>query len=147
MSRPTDRALGRPLPRGLRICETCGEVRGVTQRGRVSACYCSGLVCRRCGGRARRPITDYVDIRNGRWSHVPYFGLMAHRCSLAPGQVPGPTGWEGLEPAPEVVAYQEAMNELAWALIRERQAAGEEVGLEIVSNDGAVIRHKLGPIT
>ena len=76
MSRSTDRATARPLPRGLRTCPDCGEVRGTTTRGSVSACYCSGLVCNRCGGRERRPITDYYDPHDRRWWHVPYFNLM-----------------------------------------------------------------------
>jgi hypothetical protein len=115
MSRSTDRAAARPLPRGLRICPDCGEARGTTPAGWVSACWCSGLVCNRCGGRARRPITDYYDLRDGRWWHVPYFALAIHRCELAPGEPPKGSGWTRLEPDPDVVAYQEATTRLALA--------------------------------
>jgi hypothetical protein len=113
MFRSIRRTPARPLPPGLRICETCGEARGRTPRGPVSACYCSGLVCNRCGGRARRPITDYYDHRDGSWWHVPYFGLGTHRCELAPGEAPRGTGWTRLEPDPDVREYQQAVTRLA----------------------------------
>jgi hypothetical protein len=58
MSCHHDRASARPLPLGLRICETCGEPRGTSRGGGVSACFCSRLNCNRCGARRRRPITD-----------------------------------------------------------------------------------------
>ena len=109
MSRSAARAAARPLPPGLCICSTCGEARGTTREGRVSACYCSGAVCNRCGTRARRPISDYWDRRAGRWWHVPWFGLMAHTCRLAPGEAPRGSGWTMLQPDPEVVAHQEAV--------------------------------------
>jgi len=102
-----------PLPAGLRICRTCHEVRGTDSDGDVSACYCSGLICNACGARARRPITDYYDWRDGMWWHVPYFGLMGHRCKLKSGEKPGGTGWTDLGPDPEVVAYQEFVTRLA----------------------------------
>jgi hypothetical protein len=106
MSRHHDRAAARPLPPGLRICERCGDARGTTPDGRVSACYCSGLVCNRCGERRHRPITDYYDLRDGTWTHVPSFALMAHTCRPAPGEVPHGTGWTHLQPDPDVLAYQ-----------------------------------------
>jgi len=129
MSRSTDRATARPLPRGLRICPDCGEVRGTTTRGSVSACYCSGLICNRCGGRERRPITDYYDPQDRRWWHVPYFALMAHRCKLRPGEAPREKSWTSLEPDPDVVAYQEAVTRLTLA----RLGKGDE--LDLVEGD------------
>jgi len=126
------------LPVGLRICETCGDPRGTTPDGAVAACWCSGLVCNRCGGRARRPITDYFDPKSGSWVHVPYFSLMAHRCVVPPGRTPGPKGWTHLTPDPDVVAYQEAVTELALAELR----AGDE--LEIVDEDRLVGQTRLG---
>ena len=114
MSTGHDRAAARPLPIGLRICQTCREVRGVTPDGAVSACFCSGLICHRCGERVRRPITDYYDRGAGHWWHVPYFHQAGHRCTLGPGEEPRGSGWTVLEPAPEVRAYQEART--AWTL-------------------------------
>jgi hypothetical protein len=97
-------------------------VRGVSTEGRVSACYCSGLVCNRCGGRVRRPISDYYDPADGGWWHVPYFYKMVHRCDLAPGEVAKGSGWTTLDPAPEVRAYQEALTR--WTLKRLEPAEG-----------------------
>ena len=59
MSRHQDRAAARPLPPGLRICDHCGEARGSTPGGRVAACFCSGVICNRCGERrlGRSPTT------------------------------------------------------------------------------------------
>ena len=119
MSRSTDGATARPLPRGLRTCPDCGEIRGTTTRGSVSACYCSGLVCNRCGGRERRPITDFYDPHDRRWWHVPYFNLMAHRCKLRPGEPPHGEGWTTLEPDPDVLVYQEAATRLALSVLEE----------------------------
>lgn len=113
MSRYRDRAPARPLPAGLRICSTCREVRGTTPDGAVSACFCSGLICNRCGERRRRPITDYYDWRDGEWWHTPWFMLMGHRCRLKPGEAPRGTGWTHLEPDPDVHAYQEVVTRLA----------------------------------
>jgi hypothetical protein len=124
-----DRASERPLPRGLRTCETCREVRGTSADGRVSACYCSGLICNRCGARVRRPITDYYDPADGKWWHIAYFHQMGHRCQLAPGEAPKGIGWTYLEPAPEVRAYQAALTR--WTL--EHMAPDAE--LDIVDGD------------
>ena len=117
MSRSTTRAAACPLPPGLRICPTCREARGTTPDGMVSACFCSGLVCNRCGERARRPITDYFDRRDGGWWHVSWFGVMGHTCRLRPGEEPRGAGWTHLERDPDVVAYQEAVTRLALAEI------------------------------
>lgn len=62
-----------------------------------------------------RPITDYYDRRRGAWWHVPWFAVMGHRCRLGPGEAPRGTGWTHLERDPDVVAYQEAVNQLALA--------------------------------
>jgi len=105
MSRHQDRAAARPLPPGLRICDHCGEARGSTPGGRVAACFCSGVICNRCGERRHRPITDLYDLCRGVWVHIPYFALMAHTCNLAPGEAPHGTGWTHLQPDPEVLAH------------------------------------------
>ena len=129
MTRNHDRVAARPLPRGLRICATCGEARGRTPRGRVSACYCSGLICNRCGEPRHRPITDYYDYRGRTWTHVPWFGLMAHTCRLEPGEAPHGTGWTHLEPDPEVIADQAETTRIALAEMEARlalQRAGED---------------------
>jgi hypothetical protein len=128
-----------PLPAGLRICRTCHEARGTDQDGDVSACFCSGLICNACGARARRPITDYYDWRDGTWTHVPYFGLMAHRCRLKPGEEPNGSGWTRLEPAPEVLAYQEGVTRLALAALEP----GDEI--EMVAGDRSIGNSRLGP--
>jgi hypothetical protein len=125
MSRSTSRAAARPLPPGLRICPTFPEARGATSDGRVSACFCSGLVCNRCGGRAHRPITDYFDRRDGAWVHVPWFGVMVHGCRLRPGEEPHGTGWTHLERDPDVVARQEAVTRLALAELGEAMSPEE----------------------
>ena len=49
----------RPLPEGLSVCADCGDVRGKTPDGRLSVCYCQGVVCDWCGARSRRPISDH----------------------------------------------------------------------------------------
>ena len=128
-----------PLPAGLRICRTCHEARGTDPDGDVSACYCSGLICNACGARARRPITDYYDWRDGMWWHVPYFGLMGHRCRFKPGEQPRGTGWTSLEPDPDVVAYQDLVTRLTWASL------GPDVELDVVDGDRYVGRARLGP--
>jgi hypothetical protein len=72
------------LPRGLRICEVCGGVRGRTLDERLSVCICQGVRCNWCGTVRRRPISDYFDPTDELWIHVPWFGLMAHRCPAGP---------------------------------------------------------------
>jgi len=67
----------RPLPQGLSVCADCGDVRGKTPDGRLSVCYCQGLVCSWCGTRSRRPISDHYVPRLGHWLHTPYFILGA----------------------------------------------------------------------
>ena len=106
----------RPLPLGLRVCETCGEARGTTRKGRVSACFCSGDECLWCGTVIRRPITDYYDLRGRTWSHVPFFNEMTHRCP-APAERRVGRQWKARTPDPDVQRYQDAMTELAWELI------------------------------
>ena len=138
MSRHHDRAAAHPLPLGLRICDTCGEARGTTPGGRVSACFCSGLVCNRCDEPRRRPITDYFDLREGTWVHVPYFALMAHACRLAPGEAPHGSGWTRLEPDPDVIAYQEAMTRFVL------EAMGPDTEVDIVEQDRYVGRTRPG---
>ena len=108
----------RPLPKGLRLCETCGEACGTTREGRVSACFCSGDECTWCGIVIRRPITDTYDHRDGRWSHVPFFNEMTHRCQ-APAERRVGRQWHSRTPDPDVRRYQEAMTELAWAVIAD----------------------------
>lgn len=77
-----------PLPDGLSVCATCGDIRGRTPDGRLSVCFCQGVVCDWCGARLRRPVSDHYDPRDGgRWLHTPYFALGAHRCP--PGTEPG----------------------------------------------------------
>jgi hypothetical protein len=68
------------LPRGLRLCEVCGGVRGRTLDDQRSVCLCQGVRCNWCGTVRRRPISDYYDPAEEIWVHVPWFGLMAHRC-------------------------------------------------------------------
>ena len=109
----------RPLLIGLRVCESCGQVRGTSRRGNVSACYCSGIECTWCGAVLRRPISDYYD-RSGRsWWHVSYFGAMAHRC---PAPADRRVGKQFLSrtPDPDVKEYQDAVTELAWQQIKSR---------------------------
>ena len=110
----------RPLPKGLRLCETCGEARGTTTRGYVSACYCSGVECTWCGEVIRRPISDYYGLRDRTWWHVPYFNQMGHGCK-APAERRIGKQWKTRTPDPDVKAYQDAVTELAWAELEERQ--------------------------
>ena len=72
------------LPRGLRICDVCGGVRGRTLDDQLSVCLCQGVRCNWCGTVRRRPISDYYDPAEEIWVHVPWFGLMAHRCPAPP---------------------------------------------------------------
>ncbi len=137
MSRSTDRAAVRPLPRGLRICATCGEARGTTPDGAVSACYCSELICNRCGDRRRRPVTDYYDRRDRVWAHVPYFALMAHACRVAPGRELGEKGFTDLGPDPNVAAYQAEVTRLTHAEVDGRRAErAERAGAEVDEPSG-----------
>ena len=127
MSKHSGRGSARPLPSGLRVCDACGEVRGATPTGRVSACFCSGATCNRCGARRRRPITDYYDPFEASWWHVPYFHLMGHRCP-ADAQGDGER-WTVHEAAPEVRAYQEAITRRTLATM------APDAGLDLVDVD------------
>ena len=77
-----------PLPDGLYVCDQCGEARGVTtatdrfgHSWHESTCLCEGLICTRCGLRKRRrPISNYYDLRDGEWWHVPHFAGLAREC-------------------------------------------------------------------
>jgi hypothetical protein len=84
---------GTRLPAGLYVCSRCGEVRGVTRelpadwyRGCEgeeirSTCLCDGLICQRCGQRRRRrPVSNYYNLNDGRWWHVPHFAGLAREC-------------------------------------------------------------------
>lgn len=119
----------RSLPAGLRICETCGEARGTTPRGSVSACYCSGLLCTACGERRRLPISDYYDWRARSWSHVSFISGFSlgggHRCPVGPGEEPRRTPWTKLPRDPDVIAYQRAVTEFTMRWVRERPAGRE----------------------
>ena len=92
------------LPRGLRICDVCGGVRGRTLDDQLSVCLCQGVRCNWCGTVRRRPISDYYDPAEEIWVHVPWFGLMAHRCPAPPERrhgehftlLPGGRGVRGL---------------------------------------------------
>jgi hypothetical protein len=108
----------RPLPLGLRVCDACGEARGKTPDGDVSACFCSGDVCLWCGTVIRRPITDYFDLEDGEWWHVPWFNEQTHRCEAPPQKRVG-IQWQARTPDPDVEAYQDAMTELAWSLMAD----------------------------
>lgn len=69
------------LPQRLRICPTCGEARGWSGN-RKSWCPCEGgVVCRHCGIGRIQPNSNYYDLRDGTWWHVPYFGGAGH-CRL-----------------------------------------------------------------
>lgn len=122
-----------PLPDGLRWCETCGEPRGATPAGRVSACYCSGLICNRCDERIRRPISDYYEVSTpsrgadagvpiGRWWHVPWFALQGHSSSCSRTH-PEADGFTTLEPDPDVRAYQEAITRRSLEQMRRNDEA------------------------
>ena len=104
------------LPWGLHICETCGEARGRTPDGMVSACYCSGIVCNWCGRRFHRPISDYWSQPDGVWVHVPYFGFSGCGCSTPPEGYDGPK-LTHLPKAKEVTEASEALTRrtLEWA--------------------------------
>ncbi|HEX5014335.1 MAG TPA: hypothetical protein VFV72_09275, partial [Candidatus Limnocylindrales bacterium] len=103
----------------LHVCDACGEARGTTPKGQVSACFCSGDECTWCGTVIRRPITDYYDHRSGEWIHVPYFNELTHRCE-APPELRVGRQWRARPPDPDVRTYQEAMTELAWSLLEDR---------------------------
>ena len=69
----------RLLPEGLSFCADCDEIRGKTPNGRLSVCYCQGVVCEWCELTLRRPITEYFDPAGpGYWVHVPYYLVMDH---------------------------------------------------------------------
>jgi len=101
----------RPLPEGLFLCAVCGEARGKTPDGRLSVCFCQGVICNYCREPVRRPITDYYDARGGCWWHVPYFYLSAHsaRCP-APASRRRGRQFRILPVDDDVKAYTEAMN-------------------------------------
>ena len=121
MSDPTEPGVKarRALPRGLRICDDCGEVRGHARFG-LSVCLCQGIECNHCGARFRRPISDYYDKRDRRWWHAGYMSYaLWHRCP--PGVRP-----EGARPSltslpmdDDVRAYQIGVSERARSEIRE----------------------------
>ncbi len=111
----------RPLPKGLRLCDACGEARGTTPHGDVSACYCSGVDCTWCGETLRRPITDYYDRRDRRWWHVSHFGLQAHRCPAPEARRVG-AQFHKRTPDPDVERYQTAVTELTWRESEARRA-------------------------
>ena len=115
----------RPLPTGLRLCESCGEVRGTTSAGRVSACYCSGTECLWCGAVIRRPISDHYDRRDRKWWHTSYFAAMTHRCG-APIERRVGRQWQSRTPDPDVASYQEATTAVAWSMVEDRAKAREE---------------------
>jgi hypothetical protein len=128
------------LPEGLRWCEVCGEPRGRTPDGRVSACWCSGLICNRCDERIRRPISDFYDAGgpSGRWWHVSWFEAQGHTFACARTH-PEATGFVTLEPDPDVRAYQEAMTRRSLAeMDRNREAR------DALDDDGPTIQ--FGPM-
>ncbi len=106
----------RPLPWGLHICEVCGEARGRTPDGLVSACYCSGIVCNWCGRRFHRPVSNHWSVPDGPWVHVPYFGFQGCRCSTPPEGYDGPK-FTHLPKADEVTEASEELTRqtLEWA--------------------------------
>ena len=96
------------LPQGLSVCADCGDVRGKTPDGRLSVCYCQGVVCTWCGARSRRPISDHYVPRLGHWLHTPYFILGAHGCPAPPERRVG-EHWTTLPADDDLKAYSEAM--------------------------------------
>ena len=124
----------RALPNGLSVCADCGEIRGRTRYGNVSACLCQGVVCNRCGARSRRPISEYYDPRDRSWWHVPYFQLMAHRCP-APAERRVGEKWTQLPVDDDVKAHQEATTRQTWAEVEAR--AAPRTGVEAAAADRA----------
>lgn len=70
------------LPPGLYRCSDCAQIRGRAWSAALdgeliktkSTCLCEGIACRECGDtRIRRPISDYYNLADGRFWHVPYF--------------------------------------------------------------------------
>ncbi len=70
------------LPPGLYPCPDCTLIRGRAWvagfDGKLmqakSTCLCEGITCRRCGDtRIHRPISDYYNLADGRFWHVPHF--------------------------------------------------------------------------
>ena len=98
----------RSLPQGLSLCADCGDVRGKTPDGRLSVCYCRGVVCTWCGARSPRPISDHYVPRLGHWLHTPYFILGAHVCPAPPERRVG-EHWTTLPADDDLKAYSEAM--------------------------------------
>ncbi len=107
------------LPQGLSVCADCGDVRGKTPDGRLSVCYCQGVVCTWCGSRGRRPISDHYDPRAG-WLHTRYF-VAAHSCP--PGTEPrdGPR-IRALPADDDLKAYSDAMTRQTLAELEARTA-------------------------
>ena len=104
-----------PFPTACPCAPTCGDIRGRTPDGRLSVCYCQGVVCNWCGARLRRPITDHYDPRDGgHWLHTPYFALGGHRCP--PGTERGTGKWYTVLPIVEqdLLEYRERMTQLAY---------------------------------
>jgi len=107
-----------PLPQGLSVCADCGDVRGKTPDGRLSVCYCQGVVCTWCGARGRRPISDHYVPRLGYWLHTPYF-MGAHQCP--PGTEPREGRRFRVLPADDdLQAYSDAMTRQTLAGIEAR---------------------------
>ena len=108
------------LPQGLSVCADCGDVRGKTPDGRLSVCYCQGVVCDWCGARGRRPISDHYVPHLGHWLHTPYF-MAAHSCP--PGTEPrdGPR-IRALPADDDLKAYSEAMTRQTLAELEARTA-------------------------
>jgi hypothetical protein len=115
------------LPEGLRWCETCGEPRGMTPTGAVSACPCQGVRCNWCGTNLRRPISDHWCPEERRWIHVPYFGIMGHACQVPPERRTQPR-FTSLPRDPDLRAYQDRVTAMVWAEVEERARRREEEG-------------------
>ena len=108
------------LPQGLSVCADCGDVRGKTPDGRLSVCYCQGVVCTWCGSRGRRPISDHYDPCAG-WLHTRYF-MAAHACP------PGTQARDGrriraLPADDDLQAYSDAVTRQTLVELEDRTAA------------------------
>jgi hypothetical protein len=79
----------KPIPPGLTCCPVCGEYRSSTLAHNLTwnepldaseldevielRCICDGILCRRCGMKMHRPISNYYDEQDNAIWHVPYF--------------------------------------------------------------------------
>ena len=77
----------KPIPPGLTRCPVCSEYRGSTLARHLNwnatpyepdevilvRCICDGILCRRCGKKMHRPISNYYDEEANKIWHVPYF--------------------------------------------------------------------------